>query len=68
MYAAAGSSCSSGATDPSHVLAAMGVARADALASIRLSLGFASVDVDVDTALAVIPDAVARLRAAGVAA
>jgi cysteine desulfurase len=68
LYAAAGSSCSSGATDPSHVLAAMGIARGDALASIRLSLGFASIDADVDTALAVIPDAVARLRSAGVAA
>ena len=68
VYAAAGSSCSSGATDPSHVLAAMGIARADALASIRLSLGFASAAADVDTALTVIPDAVARLRAAGVAA
>jgi cysteine desulfurase len=68
VYAAAGSSCSSGATEPSHVLEAMGMARSDALASIRLSLGFASVDADVDTALAVIPDAVARLRAAGVAA
>ncbi len=68
VYAAAGSSCSSGATEPSHVLASMGVARADALASIRLSLGFASVDADVDAALAVIPDAVARLRRAGVAA
>jgi cysteine desulfurase len=68
LYAAAGSSCSSGATDPSHVLAAMGIARGDALASIRLSLGFASADADVDTALVVIPDAVARLRSAGVAA
>jgi cysteine desulfurase len=46
----------------------MGIPRADALSSIRLSLGFASVDADVDTALAVIPDAVARLRSAGVAA
>jgi cysteine desulfurase len=68
VYAAAGSSCSSGASEPSHVLAAMGVLRADAVSSIRLSLGFASDDRDVDTALAVIPDAVARLRAAGVAA
>lgn len=68
VYAAAGSSCSSGATEPSHVLAAMGLTRADALSSIRLSLGFASVDADVDAALAVIPAEVARLRAAGVAA
>ena len=42
VCAAAGSSCSSGATEPSHVLEAMGLTRADALASIRLSLGFAS--------------------------
>jgi len=68
VCAAAGSSCSSGATEPSHVLEAMGVARADALASVRLSLGAASVDADVDTALSVIPDAVARLREAGIAA
>jgi cysteine desulfurase len=64
VYAAAGSSCSSGATEPSHVLAAMGVPRELALASIRLSLGFASTDHDVDVALDVIPRAVAQLRRA----
>jgi cysteine desulfurase len=63
VYAAAGSSCSSGASEPSHVLAAMGVPRADALASIRLSLGFASTPADIDQALAIIPEAVASLRA-----
>ena len=67
VCAAAGSSCSSGATEPSHVLAAMGVDRADALSSIRLSLGFASTDADVDVALDVIPAAVARLRRAAAA-
>jgi cysteine desulfurase len=64
VCAAAGSSCSSGATEPSHVLEAMGMPRSDALASIRLSLGYASTAADVDAALAVVPDAVARLRAA----
>jgi cysteine desulfurase len=68
LYAAAGSSCSSGATEPSHVLAAMGVPRERALASIRLSLGFASTDHDVDVALAVIPRAVEQLRRASSAA
>jgi cysteine desulfurase len=67
VYAAAGSSCSSGATEPSHVLAAMGVPREAALASIRLSFGFASTDADVDAALAVIPGAVAKLRSVGIA-
>lgn len=65
VCAAAGSSCSSGATEPSHVLEAMGVPRDAALSSIRLSLGYASVDRDVDVALDVVPEAVAKLRAAG---
>jgi cysteine desulfurase len=68
LCAAAGSSCSSGATEPSHVLAAMGLSRTDALASIRLSLGFASTVTDVDIALEVIPAAVGHLRRAGAAA
>ncbi len=63
LYAAAGSSCSSGATEISHVLAAMGMDRDAATSSIRLSLGYASTDADVDAALAVIPRAVAQLRA-----
>lgn len=63
VCAAAGSSCSSGATEPSHVLAAMGLERADALASIRLSLGYASTGDDVDAALAAIPAAVDQLTA-----
>jgi cysteine desulfurase len=63
LHAAAGSSCSSGATEVSHVLAAMGMDRDAAAASIRLSLGYASTDADVDRALALIPAAVARLRA-----
>lgn len=64
VCAASGSACSSGAVDPSHVLAAMGMPREHALASIRLSLGYASSAGDVERALEVIPDAVARLRGA----
>ena len=63
ICAAAGSSCSSGATEISHVLAAMHMDRARAEASIRLSLGYASTAADVDHGLAVIPAAVAQLRA-----
>lgn len=68
ICAAAGSSCSSGATEPSHVLAAMGVPREDALSSIRLSLGFASTQADVDAALEVVPATVRDLQGVGVAA
>jgi cysteine desulfurase len=64
VYAAAGSSCSSGAIEPSHVLLAMGVPIDRARSSVRLSLGYASTDADVDRALDAIPDAVAMLRRA----
>jgi cysteine desulfurase len=62
VFASAASSCSSGAVEPSHVLAAMGVPRSLAQGSLRLSLGWASTDADVDRALAVVPPAVERLR------
>ena len=62
LSASAGSSCASGAQEPSHVLAAMGVDRTAALGSVRLSLGHASTPADVDHALAVVPAAVAQLR------
>ena len=56
------SACASGAQEPSHVLAAMGVDRTAALGSVRLSLGHASTPADVDHALAVVPATVAQLR------
>lgn len=59
--AAAGSSCSSGATEPSPVLSAMGLSAAASRASIRLSLGWSTTDADIDLALSVIPAAVERL-------
>jgi len=62
IMASAASSCSSGAQDPSHVLAAMGVGRELAAGSLRLSLGHNSTDADVDAALEAVPAAVARLR------
>jgi cysteine desulfurase len=63
VYASAGSACASGAVDPSHVLAAMGVPRARALGALRLSLGPRTTEADVALALSVIPAAVERLRA-----
>ncbi|MDH3754581.1 MAG: cysteine desulfurase [Acidimicrobiia bacterium] len=63
VYASAASSCASGAQDPSHVLAAMGVSRAMARGSLRLSLGYATTEAEIDHALAVVPEAFARLRA-----
>ncbi|HEX4046687.1 MAG TPA: cysteine desulfurase family protein [Elusimicrobiota bacterium] len=63
-----GPACSSGASTPSHVLAAMGVPPALATGSIRVSVGWGTTEADVDRFLAVLPKAVARLRAAAVPA
>ncbi len=62
IWASAGSACASGAVEPSHVLAAMGVPKARALGSVRLSLGTTTTADDVALALKAVPDAVARLR------
>jgi cysteine desulfurase len=64
VCAAAGSSCASGALEPSHVLEAMGMSRDAAREAVRFSLGVASTDADVDHALEVVPRAIGRLRAA----
>ena len=57
-----GAACSSGAIEPSHVLTAMGLRQDQAKASIRFSLGKQNTMEDVDFALSVIPETVARLR------
>jgi cysteine desulfurase len=57
-----GSSCASGALEPSPVLAAMGVAPGLAAGAVRLTLGYDTTDEDVDRALAVVPSVVAALR------
>lgn len=57
-----GAACSSGATEPSHVLSAMGLAADRARASIRFSLGKQNTAAEIDYALALLPETVARLR------
>jgi cysteine desulfurase len=57
-----GSACQSGATEPSHVLTAMGLSPARARASIRFSLSRLTTAEEIDEALTLIPAAVARLR------
>jgi cysteine desulfurase len=57
-----GAACSSGAIEPSHVLTAMGLRSDRARASIRFSLGKQNTAEDVDFALALVPETVARLR------
>jgi|CZKF01.1.fsa_nt_gi cysteine desulfurase len=58
-----GSACHSGATEPSHVLMAMGLNKTRARASLRFSLLRTATEADVDYALKVVPEAVEHLRA-----
>ncbi len=62
ICASAASACASGAMDPSHVLAAMGVERSWAAGALRMSLGRTTTDGDIDAAVAAIGEAVATLR------
>jgi cysteine desulfurase len=57
-----GAACSSGAIEPSHVLTAMGLPADRARASIRFSLGKQNSDEDIDFAIALVLETVARLR------
>ena len=57
-----GAACSSGAIEASHVLLAMGLRPDQARASIRFSLGKQTSAEDIDFALALVPETVARLR------
>jgi len=57
-----GAACSSGAIEPSHVLTAMGLPRARARASLRFSLGKQNCPDEVEFALGLVPQTVARLR------
>ena len=57
-----GSACSSGATEPSHVLAAIGLSREQARSSIRISLGRANTGAQVDALADAVAQCVSRLR------
>jgi cysteine desulfurase len=57
-----GAACSSGAIEPSHVLTAMSVSPDRARSSIRLSLGHQNTMEEVDLAIALVGETVARLR------
>lgn len=58
-----GSACSSGSLDPSHVLSAIGVPPEIAQGSLRLTLGDANSEEDIDYVLDVLPEVVGKLRA-----
>jgi len=57
-----GSACQSGASEPSHVLTAMGLSPARARATLRFSLSKLTTEAEIDEVLTIVPAAVARLR------
>ncbi|MEL0283538.1 MAG: cysteine desulfurase family protein [Ilumatobacter sp.] len=62
VCASAASACASGAMEPSHVLAAMGVSRELAGGALRLSFGHTSTVDEIDAASAAVVSSVRRLR------
>jgi cysteine desulfurase len=62
ICASAASACASGAMEPSHVLAAMGVPRERALGALRMTLGHTTTEADVERGIEVVVAAVTRLR------
>jgi cysteine desulfurase len=61
IYASAGAACSSAGTKPSHVLTAMGLPAAAALASVRFSLGRDNTEEEVDTVLSSLREVLSEL-------
>lgn len=59
-----GSACTTGSTEPSHVLTAMGYPDDEARGSLRLSLGRATTDAEIDEAIEIVPGIIAASRTA----
>jgi len=65
VCASAASACASGAMEPSHVLAAMGIPRERVRGSLRLSLGHTTTAAEIAEATGIIVAAAQRLATAG---
>ena len=63
VAASSGSACTSGATEPSHVLTSMGLPVDICQSSLRLTLGNDNTQQDIDYVLSVLPVIVRKLRA-----
>lgn len=62
-----GSACTSGSTEVSHVLSAMGYPDEEARGALRLSLGRTTTDAEIDVACEVVPRVIASMRAGSAA-
>src|SRR5437667_6549897 len=66
IAASTGSACTSGSVDPSHVLIAMGLPPEWSHGSLRLTLGKANTEADVEAVISVLPGIIEKLRILGV--
>lgn len=64
VAASVGSACTTGSTDPSHVLTAMGYPDDEARGSLRLSLGRTTTEAEIDAALEIVPRLLEEARSA----
>ena len=62
VAASAGSACTAGSNEPSHVLQAMGLIDGRRCAPLRLSMGRYTTETEIDRVLEILPQTVARLR------
>ncbi|MEO8436945.1 MAG: cysteine desulfurase family protein [Chloroflexota bacterium] len=62
-----GSACTTGSTEVSHVLTAMGYPEEEARGALRLSLGRTTTNEEIATACTVVPRVVASMRTGGAA-
>jgi cysteine desulfurase len=67
IAASVGSACTTGSTEVSHVLSAMGYPEEEARGALRLSLGRTTTESEIDTAVDVVPRVVVSMRIGSVA-
>ena len=62
LAVSSGAACSSGASEPSHVLEAMGLSAERARSSVRLSLHRMTTETEIDRAIELVSSQVSRMR------
>ena len=62
ICASSGAACSSGSIEPSHVLSAIGLPRAEASGGVRFSTGRCTTAAELESAIHAVAEIVSRLR------
>ena len=63
IYASSGAACTAGGSAPSHVLTAMGLSEAEALATVRFSLSRYTTETEIDDVIEALASIVKRMTA-----